>query len=87
MALDLALICGSADIGNVGNLTNLEDVEAAEMRAAFEKWKSKTYALTVPLRIVALRNSFPPVWFQVCFQLFCHFFLITSHFYYMLSKT
>ncbi|KAJ8642957.1 hypothetical protein MRB53_004705 [Persea americana] len=44
---------------------NLDDVESAEdkeLQAAFEKWKSKTYALTVPLRIVALRGSIPPSW-------------------------
>ncbi|KAM7493652.1 hypothetical protein LguiB_028261 [Lonicera macranthoides] len=34
------------------------------MRAAFERWKSKTYALTVPLRVVALRNSMPPLWIK-----------------------
>ncbi|KAL3498118.1 hypothetical protein ACH5RR_040850 [Cinchona calisaya] len=52
------------DLGDVGKSENLENVEADEMKAAFEKWKSKTYALTVPLRIVALRNSLPPIWFQ-----------------------
>ncbi|CAH1427475.1 unnamed protein product [Lactuca virosa] len=38
--------------------------ENEEMKAAFESYKSKTYALTVPLRIVALRNSVPPLWIK-----------------------
>lgn len=41
-----------------------ETVEDKELRAAFERWKSKTYALTVPLRIVALRGSIPPSWIK-----------------------
>ncbi|KAF6168788.1 hypothetical protein GIB67_012186 [Kingdonia uniflora] len=41
-----------------------EDVEDKELKAKFEKWKSKTYALTVPLRIVALRGSIPPTWIK-----------------------
>lgn len=36
-----------------------------EMKAAFEKWKSKSFALTVPLRIVSLRGSIPPSWIKV----------------------
>lgn len=39
--------------------------EDEEFRAAFERWKSKTYALTVPLKIVALRGSIPPSWIKV----------------------
>ncbi|EEF42498.1 transporter, putative [Ricinus communis] len=31
---------------------------------AFENWKSKTFALSVPLRIVALRGSIPPSWIK-----------------------
>ncbi|KAF3629222.1 putative ethanolamine-phosphate cytidylyltransferase-like isoform X1 [Capsicum annuum] len=42
---------------------NVEDVDE-ELQAAFEKWKSKTYALTVPLRVVSLSDSFPPVWLK-----------------------
>lgn len=38
------------------------EFEDEEMKAAFEKWKSKTYALTVPLRIVSLQGSFPQSW-------------------------
>lgn len=67
--LDMLLICFYAEHGDVEKLENLEHVEADEMKVAYEKWKSKTYALTVPLRIVALRNSLPPVWFRVCFHL------------------
>lgn len=53
-----------------GSVVKFEDTENAEdvgMKVEFEKWKSKTYALTVPLRIVALCNSVPPAWFKVCF--------------------
>lgn len=48
--------------------TDSEDVgeyDSEELKAAFEGYKSKTYALTVPLRIVALRNSVPPIWIKV----------------------
>lgn len=45
--------------------TTAERVEDEEFRAALESWKSKTYALTVPLRIVALRGSMPPSWIKV----------------------
>ncbi|KAL8133235.1 uncharacterized protein LOC141712432 [Apium graveolens] len=38
--------------------------EDEETRAAFESWKSKTYSLTVPLRIIALRSSVPPLWIK-----------------------
>lgn len=48
---------------------DLEENIDEEQRAAFEKWKSKTYALTVPLRIVAIRNSVPPAWVKVSFRL------------------
>ncbi|KAJ8548127.1 hypothetical protein K7X08_021363 [Anisodus acutangulus] len=48
----------------VGKSENVEDIDDEELQAAFEKWKSKTYALTVPLRVVSLSNSFPPVWLK-----------------------
>ncbi|OIS97507.1 PREDICTED: uncharacterized protein LOC109232944 [Nicotiana attenuata] len=48
----------------VGKSDNVEDNDDEELQAAFEKWKSKTYALTVPLRVVSLSNSFPPVWLK-----------------------
>lgn len=41
-----------------------ESTEDEEFRAAFESWKMKTYALTVPLRIVTLRGSVPPSWIK-----------------------
>ncbi|XP_057766808.1 uncharacterized protein LOC130987178 [Salvia miltiorrhiza] len=52
------------DTDNVGKHENLEDIEDKDMNAAFERWKSKSYALTVPLRIVALEGSLPPVWIK-----------------------
>lgn len=40
--------------------------EDKELNAAeFENWKLKTFALSVPLRIVALRGSVPPSWIKV----------------------
>ncbi|XP_058085826.1 uncharacterized protein LOC131233206 isoform X1 [Magnolia sinica] len=48
----------------VENSDVAETVEDKELKAAFERWKSKTYALTVPLRIVALRGSIPPSWIK-----------------------
>ncbi|KAL3619085.1 hypothetical protein CASFOL_036655 [Castilleja foliolosa] len=41
-----------------------EDFEDEDMKLAFERWKSKSYALTVPLRVVALESSVPPVWIR-----------------------
>ncbi|CAN0840605.1 Spermidine-binding periplasmic protein SpuE [Linum grandiflorum] len=44
---------------------NVERVDGGEeLEAAFNAWKSKTYALSVPLRIVALRGSVPPSWIK-----------------------
>ncbi|XP_051129619.1 uncharacterized protein LOC127250387 isoform X2 [Andrographis paniculata] len=40
------------------------DIEDEDTKAAFEKFKSKSFALTVPLRIVALEGSLPPVWIR-----------------------
>ncbi|CAN6487009.1 unnamed protein product [Victoria cruziana] len=41
-----------------------DDVEITdeELKSAFEKWRSKAYSLTVPLRVIALRGSVPPAW-------------------------
>lgn len=36
--------------------------EDEKLEADFEVWKSKSYALTVPLSIVALQGSIPPSW-------------------------
>ncbi|KAJ7518041.1 hypothetical protein O6H91_21G052100 [Diphasiastrum complanatum] len=44
-------------------LTEQQD-EDAEAKRAFEEWKSKPYALTVPLKIVGLRGSVPPIWLK-----------------------
>ncbi|KAK4422425.1 Spermidine/putrescine-binding periplasmic protein 1 [Sesamum alatum] len=60
--LSLAHAQETLDTNNGGEFENLENIEDEEMRAAFERWKSKTYALTVPLRIVALEGSLPPIW-------------------------
>ncbi|GMP84137.1 hypothetical protein CsSME_00037775 [Camellia sinensis var. sinensis] len=53
------IIQGNDHVEKSRTMANLED---KELNKAFEKWKSKTYALTVPLRIVALRGSIPPSW-------------------------
>ncbi|XP_031394532.1 uncharacterized protein LOC116205961 isoform X1 [Punica granatum] len=42
--------------------------EDRELKEAFEKWKSKSFALTVPLRVVALRGSVPPSWVKEFMQ-------------------
>ncbi|KAI9083837.1 hypothetical protein K1719_034095 [Acacia pycnantha] len=41
-----------------------ENVLDGDLEAAFNAWKSKTYALTVPLKIVAVRGSVPPSWIK-----------------------
>ncbi|PON94652.1 Bacterial periplasmic spermidine/putrescine-binding protein [Trema orientale] len=43
---------------------SVEKLEDKKLEEAFETWKSKTYALTVPLKIVALRGSVPPSWIK-----------------------
>ncbi|KAF8670249.1 hypothetical protein HU200_050781 [Digitaria exilis] len=45
-----------------------EEEEDQEWEAALQKWKTKTYALSVPLRVVALRGSFPPSWIKDFFE-------------------
>ncbi|KAK3183457.1 hypothetical protein Dsin_030743 [Dipteronia sinensis] len=42
--------------------SNVKETEDEELKTAFENWKSKTYALTVPLRIVSLQGSIPQSW-------------------------
>ncbi|XP_021725551.1 uncharacterized protein LOC110692785 isoform X2 [Chenopodium quinoa] len=42
----------------------VQNVDSEQQREEFEKWKSKTYALTVPLRVVALQGSVPPAWIK-----------------------
>lgn len=51
----------------------MENLEDKRLEAAFKAWKSKTYALTVPLKVVALRGSVPPAWVKVCAVLLCVF--------------
>ncbi|XP_052151190.1 uncharacterized protein LOC127769630 [Oryza glaberrima] len=41
-----------------------EDDDDEEWKVALQQWKSKTYSLSVPLRVVALRGSFPPAWIK-----------------------
>nr|KYP34511.1 Putrescine-binding periplasmic protein [Cajanus cajan] len=43
---------------------NKETVVDKELEEAFNTWKSKTFALTVPLKVVALRSSIPPSWIK-----------------------
>lgn len=45
------------------SVATMENIDNEDLKAEFEKWKSRTYALTVPLRIVALHGSVPPSWF------------------------
>jgi hypothetical protein len=42
-----------------------EDRPVTEEELMYEEWKSQPYALTVPLRIVGLRGSVPPIWLKV----------------------
>ncbi|KAL6843772.1 hypothetical protein ACP4OV_026343 [Aristida adscensionis] len=42
----------------------VKEEEDEEWEAELQKWKAKTYALSVPLRVVALRGSFPPSWIK-----------------------
>ncbi|GAB2295944.1 hypothetical protein Dimus_030092 [Dionaea muscipula] len=44
--------------------TSFESAEEKDLNEAFEIWKSKTFALTVPLRVVALRGSVPASWIK-----------------------
>lgn len=53
-----------------GSFDVTEKIEEEELKAKFEAWKSKTYALSVPLRVVALRGSIPPSWVKVCHNMF-----------------
>ncbi|GAB2230238.1 hypothetical protein Droror1_Dr00014496 [Drosera rotundifolia] len=44
--------------------TNSKIPDNKDLDEAFEKWESKTFALTVPLSVVALRDSVPPSWIK-----------------------
>lgn len=50
--------------GSVSGQRDVENLEDEKLREAFETWKTKMYALTVPLRVVALQGSVPPVWIK-----------------------
>lgn len=52
-----------------------DNVVDKELEAAFNTWKSKTYALTVPLKIVALRGSIPPSWIKALLNFYCYLML------------
>ncbi|KAB5564325.1 hypothetical protein DKX38_004379 [Salix brachista] len=53
------------DRGVERNADNVQMNEDKELKGAeFENWKLKTFALSVPLRIVALRGSVPPSWIK-----------------------
>ncbi|CAM8880745.1 unnamed protein product [Rhodiola kirilowii] len=51
---------------------NLDTIDSSQedkvLNAEFERWKSKTFALLVPLRIVALQGSVPPSWLKEFIQ-------------------
>ncbi|XP_057821400.2 uncharacterized protein LOC131034065 isoform X2 [Cryptomeria japonica] len=49
-------------IGEMAEQLKLSEDE--EIKKAYEQWRSKPYALTVPLRIAALRGSVPPAWLK-----------------------
>ncbi|KAJ3680731.1 hypothetical protein LUZ60_017009 [Juncus effusus] len=53
-----------ASTATVAETDVIEESEDGELIEEFEKFKSKTYALTVPLRIVALQGSIPPSWIK-----------------------
>lgn len=48
---------------NYGVLNEVE--EDGKLEADFEAYKAKVYSLTVPLKLVALRGSVPPLWIKV----------------------
>ncbi|KAJ4759006.1 Spermidine/putrescine-binding periplasmic protein [Rhynchospora pubera] len=54
----------TAPLPSISEAVATEEIEDEELKTAFEKWKSKSYALTVPLTIVALQGSIPPAWIK-----------------------
>ncbi|KAK2661977.1 hypothetical protein Ddye_000551 [Dipteronia dyeriana] len=44
--------------------SNVQETEDEELKTAFDNWKSKTYSLTVPLRIVSLQGLIPQSWIK-----------------------
>lgn len=59
------LMSTAKDDGDEAKSESLGKSEDNKLEAAFAAWKSKTYALTVPLRLAALRGSVPPSWIKV----------------------
>uniref|UniRef100_A0A0D9W905 Uncharacterized protein n=1 Tax=Leersia perrieri TaxID=77586 RepID=A0A0D9W905_9ORYZ len=51
-------------VGAVEAAAAEEEEDDEEWKVALEQWKSKTYSLSVPLRVIALRGSFPPAWIK-----------------------
>ncbi|XP_074283174.1 uncharacterized protein LOC141607718 [Silene latifolia] len=51
-------------VGEDQVIENEKTVEDEQLHQEFETWKSKTYALTVPLRVVAVQGSVPPAWIK-----------------------
>ncbi|KAL9230744.1 hypothetical protein vseg_006056 [Gypsophila vaccaria] len=45
-------------------MVNEKNAQDEQLQHNFENWKSKTYALTVPLRVVAVQGSVPPAWIK-----------------------
>ncbi|KAJ3707120.1 hypothetical protein LUZ61_010825 [Rhynchospora tenuis] len=58
----------TAPLPSVTEAVVTEEIEDDELKTAFEKWKSKSYELTVPLTIVALQGSIPPAWIKEFIQ-------------------
>lgn len=63
-----AVICGLmfTDDHDGRKQDDKDTVVDKELEEAFNTWKSKSFALTVPLKVVALRGSIPPSWIKVC---------------------
>lgn len=70
-------LCVSIDLNFVFSMDvfageeNLIEVEDEKLEADFEAYKSKVYSLTVPLKLVALRGSVPPLWIKVLVSRLC----------------
>lgn len=60
-----AKVDASENHASEGSDLAAQKFENEEFKTAFENFKAKTYALTVPLRIVALRGSMPSSWIKV----------------------
>lgn len=79
------VICGlmGTDNHDGGKQEDKETVVDKELEQAFNTWKSKSFALTVPLKVVALRGSIPPSWIKVSGTYpLTYFLLLINLFYY-----